>query len=46
MRTGYQTTCGWLMRLIVLDTGLINPGLLANYDEATQEMWRRTRIRD
>lgn len=31
---------------VTLDAGLMNPDLLANYDEATQEMWRRMRIRD
>jgi hypothetical protein len=32
---------------ITLDSGLMNPDLLAvGYDEATQEMWRRTRIGD
>src|SRR3954465_2870002 len=32
---------------ITLDSGLMNPELLAaNYDEATQEKWRRTRIKD
>jgi hypothetical protein len=31
---------------ITLDSGLMNPELLANYDEETQKMWRHTRIRD
>jgi hypothetical protein len=32
---------------ITLDSGLMNPDLLAvGYDEATQEIWRRTRIGD
>jgi hypothetical protein len=29
---------------ITLDSGLMNLDLLANYDEATQELWRHTRI--
>jgi hypothetical protein len=34
-------------RQITLDSGLMNPDLLAaNYDEATQEMWRKTRLID
>ena len=32
---------------ITLDSGLMNPDLLATgYDQATQELWRHTRIRD
>jgi hypothetical protein len=31
---------------ITLDSGLMNPDLLANYDEDTQQLWRRTRIKD
>jgi hypothetical protein len=31
---------------ITLDSGLMNPELLANYDEATQKAWQRTRIAD
>jgi hypothetical protein len=32
---------------ITLDSGLMNPNLMsATYDEDTQKMWRRTRIRD
>ena len=31
---------------VTLDSGLMNPDLLANYDEATRELWRRTRIKD
>jgi hypothetical protein len=31
---------------ITLDSGLMNPELLANYDEETQKMWQRTRIAD
>jgi hypothetical protein len=29
---------------ITLDSGLMNPGVLASYDEQTRKMWRRTRI--
>lgn len=32
---------------VTLDSGLMNPALLnANYDEAAQEAWRRTRLTD
>jgi hypothetical protein len=31
---------------ITLDSGMMNPDLMAPYDEATQKLWRRTRIRD
>jgi len=31
---------------ITLDSGLMNPELLSNYDEETRKMWRRTRIAD
>jgi hypothetical protein len=32
---------------ITLDSGLMNPDLMAaTYDEETQKMWRRTRIKD
>jgi hypothetical protein len=31
---------------ITLDSGLVNPDLLANYDETTQRLWQRTRIHD
>jgi hypothetical protein len=31
---------------ITLDSGLMNPELLANYDEATQKLWQRTRLGD
>ena len=31
---------------ITLDSGLMNPDLLAGYDDETQSMWRRTRIKD
>lgn len=31
---------------ITLDSGLMNPDLLAGYDDETQRMWRRTRIKD
>jgi hypothetical protein len=31
---------------ITLDSGLMNPDLMAPYDEETQRMWRRTRIGD
>ena len=33
-------------RQVTLDSGLMNPDLLAHYDEETQRMWRRTRIGD
>lgn len=31
---------------VTLDSGLMNPDLMAGYDEETQRMWRRTRIAD
>jgi hypothetical protein len=31
---------------VTLDSGLMNPELLGNYDEETRKMWRRTRIAD
>ncbi len=31
---------------VTLDSGLMNPDLLANYDEATRTLWKRTRIKD
>ncbi len=31
---------------ITLDSGLMNPDLLANYDDETKIAWRRTRIND
>jgi hypothetical protein len=31
---------------ITLDSGLMNPELLLNYDEETRKAWRRTRIAD
>jgi hypothetical protein len=31
---------------ITLDSGLMNPELLLNYDEETRMVWRRTRIAD
>ncbi len=31
---------------VTLDSGLMNPELLANYDEATGAAWKRTRIND
>jgi len=31
---------------ITLDSGLMNPELLSNYDDETRKMWRRTRIAD
>ncbi len=31
---------------ITLDSGLMNPELLAAYDEETQMTWKRTRLRD
>ena len=31
---------------ITLDSGLMNPGLLADYDEETRKIWQRTRVRD
>ena len=31
---------------ITLDSGLMNPDLMANYDEETRRVWRRTRIGD
>jgi hypothetical protein len=31
---------------ITLDSGLMNPELLWNYDEETRNLWRRTRVAD
>jgi hypothetical protein len=31
---------------VTVDSGLMNPDLLTNYDEETQRLWRRTRIGD